>query len=77
MKVIIIMLYKGGITITTYKLNCYKYLRNSSTNEKNKNNWSVMQIIGHGLTELHCELKKKWMYFMCMVCVIHVCLWRS
>lgn len=33
-----------------------------------------MQIIGHGLTELHCELKKKWIYFMCMVCVPHVCL---
>lgn len=33
-----------------------------------------MQIIGHGLTELYCELKKKWIYFMCMVCVPHVCL---
>ena len=75
MKVNIIVLCKGGITITTYKLNCYKHLRNSSTNEKNKkNNWSAMQIIGHGLPELHCELKKKWVYFMCMVCVPHVCL---
>lgn len=27
-----------------------------------------MQIIGYGLTELHCELKKKWIYFMCVVC---------
>lgn len=77
MKEIIIVLYKGGITITTHKLNCYKHLRNSSTNEKNKKKWSVMQIIGHGLTELHCELRRKWIYFMSMVCVPHVCLWRS